>query len=148
MNQPDPITFDVLGTPAPQGSKAFMGLTRAGRGILRESSANVRPWRQDVAAAALATGMPLTHQPVALTLTFRFSRPRAHLSARGGLRPSAPSAMATRPDLDKLVRSTLDALTGTILHDDSQVTQLTAAKRYCCASTERPGALITVIILS
>jgi Holliday junction resolvase len=35
-----------------------------------------------------------------------------------------------RPDLDKLVRSVLDALTGTCYRDDSQVIMLTAEKMW------------------
>lgn len=41
------IAFDVYGEPAPQGSKRHVG---GGRMI--ESSAKVKPWRQDVVAAA------------------------------------------------------------------------------------------------
>lgn len=141
----NPITFDVIGLPAPQGSKKPVGRTRTGRTNLVESSAKVRPWRQDVAAAAMATAEPLITGPVALTVTFRFHRPKGHYGARG-LRPSAPVHMQTRPDLDKLLRSTCDALTGPLLREDSQVCQITAHKRFCVGD-ERPGALITVIPL-
>lgn len=141
----DPITFDVIGLPGPQGSKRPVGRTRTGRTVMIESSAKVRPWRQDVAAAALATAAPQITGPVALSVTFRFLRPKGHYGARG-LRPSAPVHMRTRPDLDKLLRSTCDALTGPLLREDSQVSQITAHKRYCCGD-ERPGALITVIPL-
>jgi len=46
------IEIRVYGTPAPQGSKKFVGIHR-GRGIMVESSKKVKPWRQDVKAAAL-----------------------------------------------------------------------------------------------
>jgi hypothetical protein len=46
------IEFMVTGTPAPQGSKKFVGTTKTGRGILAESSKKVKPWRMDVKAGA------------------------------------------------------------------------------------------------
>jgi Holliday junction resolvase RusA-like endonuclease len=39
--------------------------------------------------------------------------------------------MITTPDLDKLQRSTLDALTGVLFKDDSQVCRILAMKCYC-----------------
>ena len=47
------IEFVVHGMPAPQGSKKFVGLSKSGRGLLVESSKKVKPWRQDVVAAAI-----------------------------------------------------------------------------------------------
>ena len=41
----------VRGDPAPQGSKKFVGMA-GGRGLMVESSKRVKPWRQDVVAAA------------------------------------------------------------------------------------------------
>ena len=37
------ITITVLGSPAPQGSKKFVGTNAQGRGIMIESSKKVRP---------------------------------------------------------------------------------------------------------
>ena len=42
------------------------------------------------------------------------------------------------PDLDKLIRGVLDALTAVVYRDDSQVTRITAQKVY----GERPGVWI------
>ena len=36
----------------------------------------------------------------------------------------------TRPDVDKLIRAVLDALTGIVYADDSQVTAVSAAKLF------------------
>ena len=44
------LTIRVNGTPAPQGSKR--GFVVKGRVVMAESSPKVKPWRQDVAAAA------------------------------------------------------------------------------------------------
>jgi crossover junction endodeoxyribonuclease RusA len=131
------IIFTVEGlSPAPQGSKRHVG---GGRMI--ESSAKVKPWREAVRQGALATGSPMTDEPVYVVLRFRFIRPKGHLNARGMLKPSASVEHITRPDLDKLIRSTLDGLTGTLFKDDSQVAFLVASKEYALAGS-REGATI------
>lgn len=103
------IELIVYGTPAPQGSKKFVGVTREGRGILVESSKKVRPWRMDVKAAAEivrdanALRMPLDG-PLAVSMVFTVAKPTA-----------APKRRQTwpdkKPDVSKLARSTEDALT-------------------------------------
>ena len=120
------MIFHVVGlTPAPQGSKRHVG-----GGRMVESSAKVRPWREAVRQEALATGLTITAQPVFLRLSFTFARPKGHRNAKGQLRPSAPVDHITRPDLDKLCRSTLDGLTGVLFCDDSQVAFMVASKEY------------------
>lgn len=49
--RPNIIIFDVQGAPAPQGSKRAVRNQNTGRISMIESSAAVKPWRQDVAAA-------------------------------------------------------------------------------------------------
>jgi crossover junction endodeoxyribonuclease RusA len=137
-----PLTFDILGIPAPQGSKRHLG-----HGILVESSKRVKPWRTDIQQTALSHKPPDWHHhtPITITLTFRFPRPKSHFSTKGTLKPSAPQHLVTRTgDIDKLARATLDALTGILFADDAQVIALTAHKRYTIPP-ELPGALITVI---
>lgn len=124
------MIFNICGvTPAPQGSKRHVG-----GGRMVESSAKVRPWREAVRQEALATGLAITSAPVFLRLTFRFTRPKGHRNAKGQLRVSAPISHITRPDLDKLCRSTLDGLTGVLFADDSQVAFMVASKEYCTAN--------------
>ena len=95
-----------------------------------ESSAKVKPWREAVRQEAIATGLAISAEPIYLHLLFRFARPKGHYNAKGKLKPSAPLAHITRPDLDKLQRSTLDGLTGVLFHDDSQVAFVVASKEY------------------
>lgn len=130
----------VYGTPAPQGSKRHVG-----HGVMVESSKKVRPWRAAVTAEA-AQHEPV-HGPVYIKVEFYLPRPRGHYrTGRNAhlLRASAPPHHAVKPDLDKLVRSTLDALTDAgLIDDDARVYSLTARKRYA-DDAERPGALITI----
>jgi crossover junction endodeoxyribonuclease RusA len=136
------LTFDVLGTPAPQGSKRHLG-----NGVMVESSKHVKPWRQDIRAIALDHKPPSWHHdlPVTVAITFRYQRPASHHRTNGTLKPSAPQYLITRKgDIDKLSRAVLDALTGILFLDDAQVVSLTATKRFTIPP-ELPGALITVI---
>ena len=115
-----------------------------------ESSKNVKPWRQDVKFTAIDQ-KPAdwdTSSPMALSVIFRFQRPASHLG-KNGLRPSAPQhcTSARNGDIEKLVRSTHDALTGVLFDDDRQVVSLNATKRYCTAG-EQPGAIITLTALN
>lgn len=116
------MRFFVAGTPAPQGSKRHVG-----RGVLIESSKQLKPWREDVrqgALVALADHAPLLKGPVGVSLLFWLPRPKSHPKTRRTI-------PTTRPDIDKLARAILDALTSAgAYNDDSQVTWLVLEKRY------------------
>lgn len=120
------ITITVHGLPAPQGSKKHLG-----NGVMVESSAKVKPWRQDVKHAALAITEALPNWtvldgPLAVAMTFTFDRPKGHYrTGRNAhlLRDAAPIRPAGMPDLSKLARSTEDALTGVIWKDDARVVE-------------------------
>lgn len=141
---PDAITFDAIGMdPATQGSKMAMPNL-----VMLEANKRLKPWRLLISDAALSSGFPLTTYPVSVSITFRFLRPKSHYN-KSGLSPKAPALLTSKKkgDIDKLSRAVLDALTGTLLHDDSQVVQLAAHKRYTTPG-EYPGALITIIPLA
>lgn len=148
----------VYGTPAPQGSKRHVG-----NGVMIESSKKVRPWRQDVKHAALlalgsdddcltpgceCTDAPnwTPDEPLRVDVTFYLPRPRGHYGTgrnATSLKPSAPTQPYTKPDIDKLLRSTLDALgEAGLWTDDSRVATIHAEKRY--ADERPPGALIDI----
>lgn len=125
------LTITVLGTPAPQGSKRHVG-----NGVMVESSAKVKPWREAVKHAALdvlygldkgrvnRVNPPPMDGPLAAEMVFTVRKP-----------VSAPKRRRTwpdrMPDLSKLVRATEDALVdaGAIV-DDARIVELHTAKRY------------------
>jgi crossover junction endodeoxyribonuclease RusA len=119
------LEFIVRGMPAPQGSKRYVGQSKAGRGIMIESSAKVRPWREAVRYAAVTVGLQaMLDGPLRLDVVFTLPKPA-----------SAPKRRQTwpmrKPDLSKLIRSTEDAMTDAGLwRDDAQVVEVMAAKRY------------------
>ena len=152
------IEIIVLGTPAPQGSKRGFAIKAKGEYTGKvaqvESSAKVKPWRMAVKYAAMneialiyrsVSWRPMTG-PVYLEVTFRLPRPKGHYGTgrnAGLLKASAPWFPFGRPDLDKLQRSTLDALgEAGIWGDDAQVVTVYAVKVY--ADDDPPGATIRV----
>ena len=132
------ITFDVIGRPAPQGSKKSIGNNR-----FVESSKFLPAWRNAVKIAAeeavTSSMWARVSGPVELEVMFYLDRPSS-ISRNKRPQPIVP------PDLDKLARSCLDPLTGLIYDDDSQVIRLLAWKTY--ADTRPPGAFIRVAELS
>lgn len=124
----------VPGRPAPQGSKRYLG---AGRPMI-ESSKAVAPWRADIRThlTTAHAGNPLDGA-VHVHLEFVLPRPKSTPKRR------TPPA-TTRPDLDKLVRAVLDAITSAgVWNDDSQVVRLDARKRLAQLD-EAPGCRIIV----
>ena len=137
------ISFRVHGTPAPMGSKRHVG-----NGKMIESSKAVKPWRQDVASAAVDAlppeGWTPMDGPLGLHVMFIFPRPASHYGTGRNaalLKPSAPAYKQSAPDLSKLVRSTEDALTDAgVWRDDARVAHILAEKTY----GDSPGAVITI----
>lgn len=134
------MTVIVHGTPAPQGSKSFKGM-RGGHAVLAESSKAVKPWREAVKFAALReigralTGVPVFPGAVDLSITFVFPRPKAAKNR---------DFMAVKPDIDKLQRSTFDALKDAgVFVDDSRVCSVFAEKVYSLPELIS-GAIIVV----
>lgn len=127
-------TFRVDGIAAPQGSKR--AFNRGGRCVLVESSKKVKPWREAVTKAAKENVPEPLKGEVHLTVEFALPRTKAM-----GDKEAPP--MIQRPDLDKLLRSTCDGLSGAAYEDDSQVTLITAYKRRA-GHGEEPGATISV----
>ena len=129
--------------PAPKGSYRFV------RGHAIPMSKRERPWRAMVKAAAKAAmvdkGCCQVEKPdcVAVCIAFRVKAPKRLIEKAGTVSPFA--APANPPDIDKLARCVLDALTDAgVWCDDAQVCELHCTKRYV-PTAEEEGAVITVI---
>ena len=137
------LIFNVLGTPAPQGSK-IARVSKNGKPYVQEQNAQAQKnWRQDVLAAASdarkAAFLDTFTGPVFVDIEFRMPRPPS-VSVRKRPYP------AVKPDGDKLQRNTWDALVqaGVIL-DDALVVNWRASKRYATDDPSgAPGATIRV----
>lgn len=138
------ITLIVSGVPAPQGSKIPGRSSTTGKMFVREQNSEAqKSWRQDVRQAALSErqrlGLDVLDGPVWVELYFRLPRPASVPIKR---RPY-PNV---KPDLDKIIRNTLDALTqAQIFKDDAQIIKIEASKSYATDDPwHTPGATIHV----
>ena len=143
------IQFTVLGTPAPKGSARAMKNKYTGKAQLvpggsQKNREAMRSWSHDVRSAAIAARartLPLTERPcfvntpLHVAIRFYLARPASHWGKKGVL-PSAPLFPAKKPDIDKLVRATLDAMTGIIFDDDSRIVALKVLKLWARPSEE------------
>lgn len=141
------VELVVYGTPAPQGSKRFVGHAKStGRAILVESSKKVKPWRDDVKHAAELHMARHSCSPikgaVVASMVFTLAKPK-----------SAPKTRTTypsrKPDLSKLIRSTEDALTDAGLWGDDAAVIFYAETGKVFPNEhpralDRPGVRITI----
>ena len=97
--------------------------------VVHTKSKELLAWRQNVAARALEAGIKPADGAVEISLRFYYERPKTVTRAL----PTVP------PDLDKQIRSVLDALKGVAYVDDGQVVSISATKEYGI-----PGAEISV----
>ena len=135
----------VIGSPAPQGSKRFLGMgPKSGKARFEEASKGVGPWREAVKTVAYERRPhePLDG-PLFVRMVFTLRRP-----------PSIPKRRrfpSTIPDLSKLARCTEDALTEAgVWRDDARVVEyLRLAKCYVGSLDPRvldvPGVWIEIL---
>jgi len=137
---PVDLEWFAPGIPRPKGSKQmFLGKNKAGHsyGVMREDSRGMGAWREVVAWSAKAAMVEIHHpgwsdrEPVALSLEFIFKRTK-----------HPPANQYPPIDLDKLLRTVFDALTGVIYADDKQVMYVEMTKRYALTPDEGPGVHI------
>lgn len=144
-HQRPPITRYVIGTPWPQGSKSAVPRKGGGRPIVIEGNnakarTNLAEWRSAVrwtfAAAVEELGSPAPWDgPVGLVLEF--------LMPKGSSLPRWKRWADRKPDGDKLLRSTMDALTmAGVYTEDSRVVDVHVRKLY--AIDRPPGAWVRV----
>ena len=128
------VSIRVFGTPRPKGS---WKTTKKGRFIPTNKLQEV--WPQIVAQAALVAMRdkePWADTCLTMRAIFAFNRPAGHYKTSKGkktdtLKGSAPILHRVAPDLDKLLRSVGDALTGIVYDDDSRISSFCdSAKIY------------------
>jgi Holliday junction resolvase RusA-like endonuclease len=109
------ISFRVDGIPVPQGSmRVFNGH------VVHNKGAELAVWRSAIAIEAKRAGCTPEPGPVKLDLLFVMLKPKT-------VKRDFPTVA---PDLDKLIRAALDAMTAIAYIDDGQVIEITANKVY------------------
>lgn len=124
----DPVW--VGGAPVPQGSMIGRQLPNGRIVVVPQTPAPLKAWRKAIGMIG-GTTLPKLTGPVVVQLHFRLARGRT-------VTRDLPTVT---PDLDKLSRAVLDALTGIAWEDDAQVVELHARKTY---SDDGPGVWIRV----
>ena len=144
------ITFTVLGSAATKGRmKPIPGMKH---GMTYSNAEKLAAWTADIKVAVLTQcgnrGAP-TQEAVHIGVCWHVARPKWHWCTGrnvGKIKPRAPLHPTSKRtgDVDKLARALLDALTGIVYVDDSQVVTLNACKRY--AIDTGPQMAVTVQI--
>lgn len=136
-----PVHINVIGKPEPQGSKRTF-LRPNGKVGMVDDAGGLKGWRDAIAQAGRDWQedhrQALLDGPLAVNITFRLVKPKS--SPKRRLFPD------TKPDLDKLVRAVLDAVTDVLIKDDARVCVLHARKVFVV--NEPPGAAINIETLA
>jgi Holliday junction resolvase RusA-like endonuclease len=125
------LVFTVFGVAQAKGNMRAFTPKGMKFPIVTDSNRNAKSWSQLVAEGAnLALGeKPEAERAVlrdAVRVTVAFFLPRPKSKSKRGV----AYAHLTAPDIDKLLRAVLDALTYVVWADDSQVVELLASKQY------------------
>jgi crossover junction endodeoxyribonuclease RusA len=122
MSDPSAFRLRVDGNPVSKGSmKAFVpkGWKRA---VVTAANPNTKQWEKTIKTSALEHSPVVSSGEWRVVINFAMKRPQRL--------PKGRKHHTTKPDLDKLVRCVLDALTGVLWVDDSQVITIRAFKFY------------------
>lgn len=118
------VKFVVDAEPRSQGSMTAVYNRKLGVARVRHNAAPALSlWRSLIRERAHMAGAEQWSGPIAMRISFGIKPPQDH-------RHGYPK----RPDLDKLVRGVLDALTGVCYDDDSQVVTIQAEKVFHTAT--------------
>lgn len=147
------MSFEVMGTPIPQGSKRAWLNSASGKVMMTEASgAKHSTWRMEVTGQARQAmsnlgrfGDPF-REPISCSLTFQFHRPLSHYGTGRNaelVKATAPPYPVKPPDLDKLTRAIWDSLTSVVWVDDAQVVAATIRKQWV-ERWQEEGVLILI----
>lgn len=121
------------------GRAQTKGSWKSINGRLVPDNKKSKPYEKAVAAAAFdaycyeGSPRPLLQGGVVVKIVCYFRRPKSHY--RTGryahlLKDTSPRMHVYKPDCDKLARNILDAMTGVVYRDDSQVVGVKVSKVY------------------
>jgi len=141
------ISMFVEGTPIAQPRQRHRN---AGRFIQSYTPAThpVTAWKHAIKTTYLSDKGRVTlneGKPLVANIQFIMPRPKDHYRANGTIKGNRPYWHTSKPDLDNLAKSVLDALVDVeAIQDDSQVAKLTLEKYYITPPHMRPGVYIEI----
>ena len=120
------ITIIVKGIPAPKGSYRPVCNRRTGHILLLPQSKREPQWRKAVKESIITQNLPpipADHR-ISVQIDFFIPRPKS-VPPRKRFRPTVP------PDIDKLLRSSLDGMTDSgLIRDDALIVDVSGRKFY------------------
>jgi len=135
-------SFFVEGAPVPKGSTKSFLHRKTGRIVtMQDNREKQKVWTERIVWKAREKGVQLSGGACSLYVIFHMPEPKSFRNAKGNRKPSAPKWHTKKPDLDKLLRCVMDALTGIAWKDDSQVIRIVGRKGY---AGEACGAYIEI----
>ena len=109
---------------------------------------NSKVWMRNIVDVARSKWtFPPTKLPVVFKLACAFQRPKSHYRTGKNshlLATKSPEFHTQKPDADKLLRCALDALTGVVWNDDSQVIETAVSKVW---THDRSWARFTIGVI-
>ena len=136
------VNFYVSGTPIPKGSTKAFYIKKLNRVITTNANKETTGWESRVAYSAQKIQEEKDfyttdkHVGYEIAITFSFNRPTSL--------PKKYNLKTTRPDLDKLARAILDAVTRVLIPDDAQVIGISCRK--ILSPTEGADITITKVV--
>lgn len=126
--------YFVPGIPVPQGSMRAFAIGE--KTVVTSSAKGLSGWRGRMYEVLSRECAGMETGPVRVALRFQLQRPKS-ISEKKRRYPQVA------PDIDKLARAALDAMTGVVYADDAQVCSLAVAKVYADHG-QQPGVRIEV----
>lgn len=131
--------YRIEGIPAPKGSYRPVRNKRTGHTLFLPASKREPAWRKAVRDTIKASNPTMIPKPVPVSVRVDFYLPRPKTVKRQY--PTVP------PDVDKLLRSTLDGVTESgIIEDDAQIIEAYTRKMY--ATNGFTGCILSIQRLS
>jgi Holliday junction resolvase RusA-like endonuclease len=129
------VSYVIVGLPCPKGSKT--AIMRGDRAHVIDAGSNsgrakLAAWKRDL-ANGLDGGERAPDGPLWVGLYFRLPMPKSRPAA---IRKAGRGPSTVKPDIDKLTRTVLDALTlAEVISDDAVVCELYATKMETTGQT-------------
>ena len=133
MSPPRALTFRVYGKPLPLKRPRF-----SRHRVFDPSANDKRAWLHR--ARPFLPAQPL-RGPLSVQAVYAMPRPKSHFRQgrfRHLLRPQAPAMHQSVPDVDNLLKFSLDAMNTYFYGDDKQIVSVLARKTYAEAPNNQP----------
>lgn len=101
---------------------------------------SLKEWKERVTRVARCHFTEPLTGPLGISLGFLYAAPKALCRVR---KPYTGGIKTSRPDLDNLIKGTLDGLEGIAFNDDAQITYLGATKAYL-PQGKPPKTVVTI----